>query len=169
MNRTMQELAELRCEVVMGVMGADYSAVLRAKNALNDEAGATIGSPHKASKSKRMRQEYSYSYTPATDTLTETTSGKNIHRTIIPKVEFLKLVEVFVGLINSKGIFQGDEGYYKKSGYSRDRIRTAFRICVQLGVMKRTYMSGRLYSATGQSSGFLSAVEQAWKERAHAL
>jgi hypothetical protein len=44
-----------------------------------------------------------------------------------------------------------------------------FAIKNQLGVMKKTYMSGRLYSATNHSSGFLSAVEQAWRERGPTL
>jgi hypothetical protein len=164
----MQDLAELRCEVLARVMNADHSAILRAKNALEKMETAVV-SPQKTLKSTKRQQEYFYSYRPAKDTLTETASGKNVRNIVFSKDEFLKLAEVFVGLINSKGIFQADEGHYKKSGYSLERIRAAFRICIQLGVMKKTYMSGRLYSATGHNSGFLFAVEQAWKERGPSL
>ena len=168
MGRTMQDLAELRCEVVAKVMSADHSAILRVKNAL-EKTEAIVVSPQKTLKSTKMQQEYFYSYRPAKDTLTETARGKNVRNIVFSKDEFLKLAEVFVGLINSKGIFQADEDHYKKSGYSLERIRAAFRLCIQLGVMKKTYMLGRLYSATGHSSGFFSAVEQAWKERGPTL
>lgn len=168
MSRTMPDLAELRCEVIARVMSADHSAILRVKNAL-EKMETAVASPQKTLKSTRVQQEYYYSYRPAKDTLTETASGKNVRNIVFSKDEFFKLAEVFVGLINSKGIFQADEDHYRKSGYSLERIRAAFRICIQLGVMKKTYMSGRLYSAEGHSSGFLSAVEQAWKERGPTL
>ena len=153
MSRTMKELAELRCEVVARVMSADHSAILRAKSAL-EKMETAIVSTQKTLKLARTQQEYFYSYRPAKDTLTETASGKNVRNIVFSKDEFLKLAEVFVGLINSKGIFQADEDHYKKSGYSLERIRAAFRICIQLGVMKKTYMSGRLYSTTGQQFWF---------------
>lgn len=168
MSGTSKELAELRCEVVAKVMRADHSAILRMKNEL-EKIETAVFIPQKNLKSTRMLQEYFYSYRPAKDTLTETASGKNVRNIVFSKEEFLKLADVFAGLINSRGIFQADVDHYKKSGYSLERIRSAFRICIQLGVMKKTYMSGRLYSAAGQGSGFLLAVEMAWTERGPSL
>ena len=164
------ELAERQKKIAKCALDADHLTLLRLEKALESKEIINRPSEKALESKKRVRQEYSYSYRPAQDVLTETTIGKNVKHAHLSKDECLEITrEVLVPLINSKGVFQADEHHYEKSLYSVNRIRTVLRICVQLGVMKRTYISGRLYSADGGSSGFLSVLERAWKEKVHTL
>lgn len=171
MNGSNKGLVELHDKFLLDLLNwvkAEYPAVLRAKEILKENASAPLNKTSKSAR-PRQKQEYIYSFRQAQDSITETTIGKNTHNAHFTKDEFLELIEVFVGLVDSRGYFQADEKHYKKSGYSPNRLRAALRICLQLGIMKKTFMKGRLCSVSGGSAGFLSAAERAWKERAHTL
>lgn len=163
------ENIDLRCDLISRVMRADYSLLLKIKAAIEKKEVEFDFHEKPSEPKKRLKQEYSYAYQFSKDALIETTKGKNIHHAHMSKDEFLSYVPIFVDLIDSKGNFRADEDHYKKSDYMINRIRMAFRICILLGVMRKIYMSGRRCSAVGGKGGFLSAAEQAWKDRASTL
>ena len=163
----MKELHQLRCNLAKQVLEADYPILEKFENLLKKEELIVKSDKEKQ---KRERQQYNYSYRQIQDTITETTIGKNVGHSHISQEEFLTIIElVFLDLINSKGEFQAVESYYEKTKRSIPRIRTVFRICERLGLMKKTYMSGRIYSAEGGKSGFLIRARQRWKDQASTL
>lgn len=161
---------KLREELFKLVANENLSTLLKIKESIPTTQEFIPESLQKTAKHKTKNwQTYDYSYSPVHDTLTETVIGKNTSNSLVTKDELLHLAAVFVPLINSKGNFQSNEDHYKNSEYSKNRLRVAFRMCLQLGVMKKTYKTGRIYSATGGKTGFLAALERAWEEKVHTL